>query len=119
MQASEQLDVLRTCRASREQHVGETARALPGVEADAAGHVDPGARQRGVELEPAARRPAQLGIVDDAHGRGVVEFLADRVAVMQGGRIVEQGASAEVLERPAHEYTRQLLAAVPRLTIEA
>ncbi len=49
------------------------------------------------------------------HNIGVVEFMADRVAVMQGGRIVEQGACADVLERPGNAYTRQLLAAVPRL----
>jgi peptide/nickel transport system ATP-binding protein len=49
------------------------------------------------------------------HNIAVVEFLADRVAVMQGGRIVEQGECLQVLARPASEYTRQLLAAVPRL----
>ncbi|MBI5717387.1 MAG: oligopeptide ABC transporter ATP-binding protein OppD [Burkholderiales bacterium] len=53
------------------------------------------------------------------HNIGVVELMADRVAVMQGGRIVEQGACAEVLERPAHAYTRQLLAAVPQLPVRA
>ncbi|MCW5635867.1 MAG: ABC transporter ATP-binding protein, partial [Rubrivivax sp.] len=51
------------------------------------------------------------------HNIGVVEFMADRVVVMQGGRLVEQGACADVLERPAHAYTRQLLAAVPRLAL--
>jgi peptide/nickel transport system ATP-binding protein len=49
------------------------------------------------------------------HNIGVVEFMADRVAVMQGGRIVEQGESTQVLEHPSSDYTRQLLAAVPRL----
>ena len=53
------------------------------------------------------------------HNIGVVEFMADRVAVMQGGRIVEQGVSAEVLARPGSPYTRQLLAAVPRLPTAA
>jgi len=53
------------------------------------------------------------------HNIGVVEFMADRVAVMQGGRIVEQGTCADVLERPGDAYTRQLLAAVPRLPIGA
>ena len=47
------------------------------------------------------------------HDFGVVAQIADRVAVMREGRIVETGALAEVLERPAHAYTRQLLAAVP------
>jgi peptide/nickel transport system ATP-binding protein len=49
------------------------------------------------------------------HNIGVVEYVADRVAVMQAGRIVEQGDCGEVLNRPQHDYTRQLLAAVPRL----
>ena len=49
------------------------------------------------------------------HNIGVVEFMADRVAVMRGGRVVEQGASADVLGRPQADYTRALLAAVPRL----
>ncbi len=47
------------------------------------------------------------------HDFGVVAQIADRVAVMREGRIVETGPLAEVLERPAHDYTRQLLAAVP------
>ena len=46
---------------------------------------------------------------------GVVEYIADRVAVMKAGLIEEQGACAEVLARPTREYTRALLAAVPWL----
>ena len=49
------------------------------------------------------------------HNIGVVEYIADFVAVMRAGRIEEQGASASVLERPRCDYTRTLLAAVPRL----
>ena len=49
------------------------------------------------------------------HNIGVVETIADRLVVMKSGRIVEQGACAEVLARPAHAYTQQLLAAVLRL----
>ena len=49
------------------------------------------------------------------HDLGVVEFLAGQVAVMYLGRIVEQGPAAAVLGGPAHPYTRNLLASVPRL----
>jgi len=49
------------------------------------------------------------------HNIGVVEYIADSVAVMRAGRIEEQGACADVLERPSRDYTRTLLAAVPRL----
>ena len=49
------------------------------------------------------------------HNIAVVEYIADVVAVMRAGRIVEQGACADVLQRPVDDYTRALLAAVPRL----
>ena len=49
------------------------------------------------------------------HNIGVVEYIADRVVVMRAGRVEEQGVCSEVLARPACDYTRQLLAAVPRL----
>jgi peptide/nickel transport system ATP-binding protein len=49
------------------------------------------------------------------HNIGVVEYIADEVAVMQKGSIEETGAAQAVLERPQRDYTRALLAAVPRL----
>jgi peptide/nickel transport system ATP-binding protein len=49
------------------------------------------------------------------HNFGVVEYLADRIAVMEGGRIIELGPAAEVLHAPRQDMTRRLLAAVPRL----
>ena len=51
------------------------------------------------------------------HNIGVVEYIADRVAVMRTGRIVEQGDSVSVLERPQQAYTRDLIDAVPRLDL--
>ncbi|WP_108514702.1 ABC transporter ATP-binding protein [Bradyrhizobium algeriense] len=49
------------------------------------------------------------------HDFGVVAEIADRVVVMQHGAIVEQGTAADVLHRPKHAYTKQLIAAVPPL----
>jgi peptide/nickel transport system ATP-binding protein len=49
------------------------------------------------------------------HNIGVVEYVADQVAVMSRGRIVEAGTVEQVLARPQDSYTRGLLAAVPRL----
>ena len=51
------------------------------------------------------------------HNIGVVEYVADRVAVMQAGRVVEQGDCAALLAAPQHAYTRSLLASVPRLAV--
>ncbi len=48
-----------------------------------------------------------------SHDLGVVQHMCPRIAVMQGGRIVEVGPRDEILVSPRHEYTRRLLAAVP------
>ena len=53
------------------------------------------------------------------HDMGVVAEIADRVAVMRAGQLVETGPLAAVLRRPAMEYTRNLLAAVPSLVPRA
>ena len=62
------------------------------------------------------QRELQVSYLFITHNIGVVEVVADAVAVMQAGRFVEQGTADEVLVRPRHAYTRTLLAAVPRLT---
>ncbi|ADO43983.1 ABC transporter ATP-binding protein (plasmid) [Ketogulonicigenium vulgare Y25] len=55
------------------------------------------------------------GILFITHDFGVVAEIADRVAVMRHGQVVEIGAVAQVLNDPQHEYTKSLVAAVPRL----
>jgi len=61
------------------------------------------------------RRTHGTGIMFITHDFGVVAEIADRVAVMRHGELVEIGPASEVLTNPQHEYTRKLLAAVPRL----
>jgi peptide/nickel transport system ATP-binding protein len=56
------------------------------------------------------------GVLFITHDFGVVADIADRVAVMQHGRLVETGAAAEVLRRPREPYTKMLMAAVPTMT---
>ncbi|MER7006509.1 ABC transporter ATP-binding protein [Dactylosporangium sp. NPDC000555] len=52
-----------------------------------------------------------------SHDLGVIRYLSDDVLVMKDGAVVERGPVDEVFERPKHPYTRQLLAAVPRLPV--
>ncbi len=61
------------------------------------------------------RRERDVAILFITHDFGVVGQLCDRVAVMYAGRIVEQGPTREVLEAPAHPYTKRLIACVPEL----
>ena len=55
------------------------------------------------------------GVLFITHDFGVVAEIADRVAVMQWGRIVEQGTTEQVLKRPDHPYTKMLISSVPSL----
>ncbi|MEV7509430.1 ABC transporter ATP-binding protein [Streptomyces sp. NPDC091201] len=61
------------------------------------------------------QRELGIALVFIAHDLAVVRQVSDRVAVMRAGEIVEQGPVDEVYDRPAHPYTRRLLAAVPAL----
>ncbi len=55
------------------------------------------------------------GVLFITHDFGVVAEIADRVAVLRQGELVEQGPASEVLNRPRHPYTQALIAAVPDL----
>ncbi|GAA2058799.1 hypothetical protein GCM10009820_21210 [Leifsonia soli] len=56
-----------------------------------------------------------MTVVMVSHDLSVVAALCAHTVVLRGGRIVEQGATAEVLRTPSDDYTRRLLASVPRL----
>jgi oligopeptide/dipeptide ABC transporter ATP-binding protein len=62
------------------------------------------------------RREKSVAIVIISHDLGVVAGLADRVAVMYAGRVVERGTVDDVYDRPRHPYTQGLLNSIPRLT---
>ncbi|MFE3652100.1 ABC transporter ATP-binding protein [Streptomyces sp. NPDC059152] len=62
------------------------------------------------------RRDLGLGLLLVSHDLGVVARLADRVLVLDRGGVVEDGPAAEVLGAPRHAWTREVVAAAPRLT---
>lgn len=68
-----------------------------------------------LELLSRLRRELDLTIVFIGHNLAVVGAIADRVAVMASGKLVEIGPAAHLYRAPQSEYTRQLIAAVPRL----
>ena len=70
-----------------------------------------------LELLRRLRDEDGTAIVLITHNMGVVADLADRVAVMLDGAIVETATAVELFAAPQHEYTKKLLAAVPRLEI--
>src|SRR5713101_8310124 len=68
-----------------------------------------------LDLLDRLRRELQLGLLFITHDLGVAAQVAERVAVMYAGRIVEEGPAREVLAAPRHPYTQGLLAASPTL----
>ncbi len=75
--------------------------------------LDVSVRAQILRLMSDLRRDRQLAYLFITHDLGVVRALADQVVVMTGGKVVERGDADTVLERPAHAYTRKLLAATP------
>src|SRR5437879_3049262 len=68
-----------------------------------------------LELLDELRRTRELAVLLITHDLGVVAEVADRVAVMYTGKIVEESPVEELFERPKHPYTQGLLGAVPKL----
>ncbi len=61
-----------------------------------------------IELFEKLKKELQLSILLITHDLGMVKHLSDHVAVMNEGKIVEQGPTQDVLQKPKHEYTQQL-----------
>jgi oligopeptide/dipeptide ABC transporter ATP-binding protein len=68
-----------------------------------------------LDLLKELKQQLRMSILLITHNLGIVGDLADNVAVMYAGRIVEQAAAAELLQHPRHPYTRALLGSIPRL----
>ena len=68
-----------------------------------------------LELLRELRDSRGMAILFVSHDLAVIAELCDRVAIMRAGEVVEQGPTGQVIAAPRHDYTRELLAAVPRL----
>ena len=67
-----------------------------------------------MELLARINRNRGVGILFISHDLNVVRKLCSRVAVMQNGLIVETGTTEQIFSEPRHEYTKKLIAAIPR-----
>jgi peptide/nickel transport system ATP-binding protein len=68
-----------------------------------------------IELLDELRSELHLALLVISHDLGLVASIADRVLVLEHGAVREEGPAATILSQPAHEYTRRLVAAAPRL----
>ena len=75
--------------------------------------LDVSVQARVLELLQQIQRDQQFATLFVSHDLAVVDLLADRIAVMHRGRIVEQGSKEQILRNPQQDYTKRLIAAVP------
>jgi len=68
-----------------------------------------------LNLLKSIQRDFGLSFLFITHDLGVVEYIADEVAVMYAGKIVERNMASEIFAAPKHDYTKKLLAAIPRI----
>lgn len=82
---------------------------------EAVSALDLSIRAQVLDLLQSLKDTLGLSMLFITHDIGVVQHVADRVVVMQGGRIEEQGTCEQVLRHPSAAYTRYLLSSVPRI----
>lgn len=83
---------------------------------EAVAALDVSIRAQVLNLLKDIQRDTGVGFVFISHDLSTLRFMADQVAIMYVGRVVEYGTSAEVFSRPLHPYTQALIAAVPSVT---
>ena len=68
-----------------------------------------------LDLLQELQREFKVSYLFITHDLSIIPTLAHSVGVMRQGKLVEQGSAEEILKRPQHEYTKNLLASVPRI----
>ena len=77
--------------------------------------VDAALRMTIVNLFSEIRRTRGISFLYITHDLSTAYYIADQIAIMRSGKVVERGAPAQLLAAPAHEFTRTLLAAMPQI----
>ena len=77
--------------------------------------LDTSVRMHVIELFQRLAREQGIGMLQVSHDLTIVSALCRRMAVLESGRVVEEGPTERLLTAPEHAYTRRLLASVPRL----
>jgi peptide/nickel transport system ATP-binding protein len=79
--------------------------------------LDTSTQKRVVELLARLNREHGMAILFISHDLGLLKEVASRILVMQEGTIVESGRTGDVLTKPEHPYTRNLIEALPKLRL--